>query len=240
MVELDEYFTVQLTGVVSSGGRAVVVTNDTADVDIINDDSAVLIFGPATQAVAEGTAVGQGTDPNYAGYWITLSNPVDVSVFVEFATQDGTATVADNDYLPLASGLGLNSFDDTFIQSFSIELTRDANIEPDEIFSVYLFNLQAQGRNVVLGPSTSVTTILNDDFNLPIVEDDRLITTDSHPSANGTVTNFTVPTNAEALRIEFSGLQFDSISGNPSDINDAFELAILRQDGTSATNDWRQ
>ena len=67
-----------------------------------------------------------------------------------------------------------------------------------------------------------------------IVEDARLRTSDDDVTVNGAKTHFIVPEVPGALRIGFDNLTFDASSGNPIDVNDAFELAIFNTDGTSA------
>ncbi len=63
---------------------------------INNDDSASISINDVT--VSEGNS---GT--TNAVFTVTLSNPVDTSVTLNYATANGTATTADNDYTAIAT-----------------------------------------------------------------------------------------------------------------------------------------
>jgi len=63
---------------------------------INNDDSASISINDVT--VSEGNS---GT--TNAVFTVTLSNPVDTSVTLNYSTANGTATTADNDYTAIAT-----------------------------------------------------------------------------------------------------------------------------------------
>lgn len=91
---------------------------------------------------------------------VTLSNVAGGAVSVDFATQDGSATVADGDY---QASSGTLSFDGTEgeIRTITVLVNGDTTPETDETFSVLLSN--PSPGTVLLNPATGTGTILNDD-----------------------------------------------------------------------------
>ncbi len=77
---------------------------------------------------------------------------------VNYATSDGTATVADNDYVATSStlqfGEGVNS------QTISVVINGDTKVESTETFQV---SLSAPSSGVILADGTGVGTLQNDD-----------------------------------------------------------------------------
>jgi len=92
-----------------------------------------------------------------------MSNPVDVGVSVSASTQNVTA-VAPGDYTAVTAAPVSFSAGSTTTQQVTVLVNRDNLFELDEIFQVLLSGLAASGRNVSLGTSTGLGTILNDDF----------------------------------------------------------------------------
>ncbi|NBB23039.1 DUF11 domain-containing protein, partial [Runella sp. CRIBMP] len=87
-VELDEAFTVAL-GAITLAPVEVTTAGSPQTGTITNDDAAtVALVGNVSQSEAITPQV----------FSVSLSNPVDVAVTVNFSTTDGTATTADNDY----------------------------------------------------------------------------------------------------------------------------------------------
>jgi hypothetical protein len=120
---------------------------------IQNDDTATLSISGGS--VSEGNA---GNTP--LSFTLTLSNPVDGAVSVTFATADGTATVADNDYQAASGTVNFPSQSTT--QTISVNVIGDLEVEPDQGFTVNLSNLVAPA-GVSLGTASATGTILNDD-----------------------------------------------------------------------------
>ena len=87
-----------------------------------------------------------------------LSAPSSSTVTINFHTADSTATVADNDYLPLTSSIVIAPGFTT--GSASVSVVGDTRCEPDEYFLVILDS----AINASIGSANrSVGTILNDD-----------------------------------------------------------------------------
>jgi hypothetical protein len=91
-------------------------------------------------------------------FTVTLSAASTSTVTVQYATADGTATVANNDYVATSGTL-------TFApgqtqQTVTVSVNGNTVMEPDETFYVNLSN----PANATLGTSQGVGTIQNDDF----------------------------------------------------------------------------
>src|SRR6476659_1743506 len=144
--EADETLTVDLSnasnGNVLDGSGAGTITNDDQVPDISIDD----------QSVTEGDA---GTST--LTFNVTLSNPSDQTVTVDYTTTDGTATTADGDYDAAANSV---TFDPgQTAKTVDVTVNGDLTHESDETFTVDLSN--ALNGNVVAGSGTG--TILDDD-----------------------------------------------------------------------------
>ena len=90
-------------------------------------------------------------------FTITLSAASNQTVSINYASADGTATLADNDYQS-ASGT-LNFSPGTLTRTFNVTLTGDQKFETDETL---LINLTSPA-NAVIADSQGVGTIVNDD-----------------------------------------------------------------------------
>jgi len=90
---------------------------------------------------------------------VTLAEAPNGNMTVDYATADGTATTAGNDYTSTTGTLTINAGD--LSGTISIPVNGDRLTEADESFSIAFTNPSA---NVNLPDSTSVTvTIINDD-----------------------------------------------------------------------------
>ncbi|MEZ6125430.1 MAG: Calx-beta domain-containing protein [Planctomycetaceae bacterium] len=155
LVELDETFSVVLSGV-ASNGRSVVLTDDTGIGTITNDDSATVSIAGVSQS--EGNS---GTSA-YT-FIVTLDSDVDGAVAVTVSTVDGTAVAADGDYTAI-SGLVLN-FAGTAgeTQTVTVSVSGDTLVEADETFQVEITDVSAGGRDVTAGTALATGEIVNDD-----------------------------------------------------------------------------
>ena len=146
IVELNEEFFVNLfnpTGGATIGdpqGRGI----------IVNDDDAKIFINDVT--VVEGDS-----GSSLANFTLSVDNPVDTDVFVKFKTADGTATVADADYVDKVDSVKTT-------ETISVEINGDTKVEPDETFLVELLEIQASGRVVTFGDNQGIGTIINDDY----------------------------------------------------------------------------
>jgi Ca2+-binding RTX toxin-like protein len=80
---------------------------------------------------------------------------------VNYATSDGTATVADSDYVAASNALHFGANQNT--QTISVAINGDTKVEANETFNVVLSN----ATNGAIGDSPGVGTITNDDGATP-------------------------------------------------------------------------
>lgn len=104
---------------------------------------------------------------SFATFTVSLSSPAGASgVTFDVATQDNTATTADNDYVA-------QSFTDQAIAAggssytFSVSINGDAFVEPNETYFVNVTNVVG----AIAGDGQGVGTILNDDVTLTKIHD---------------------------------------------------------------------
>jgi uncharacterized protein len=88
---------------------------------------------------------------------IVLSAPAAGPVSVDVTTADGSATVADNDYLARSERITLAAGDTVYL--FTVEVVGDSRFEADETFFVRLSDIDG----AALGRDQAVATLINDD-----------------------------------------------------------------------------
>ncbi|MBB3207001.1 hypothetical protein FHS27_002815 [Rhodopirellula rubra] len=185
IVEANERVGLRLSGLRlgTTGADSADVTMLTPDTiaRILNDDTATLTLGSTTTQTFEG---GPGESTTLAAQ-ATLSAAVQGGISVQYATVDGTATVANNDY---AAASGTLSFagNASEMQSISVNVIGDDTPETDETFSLVLSELSAA--DLVI---QNAITIVNSPASLTIQNDDaprlviRNITSDSTEGDTG-------------------------------------------------------
>ncbi|MBK7393685.1 MAG: VCBS repeat-containing protein [Chloracidobacterium sp.] len=146
--ELPETFVVNLTLPVNatisdSQGTATITSGDPAPSYSINDVSVVETNGGTTTAT----------------FTVTKTGATTLSSTVNFATQNGTATTADNDYVATSGNLTFPASLTTDTQTFTVTINGDTTLEPDETFNVLLTSVT----NANISDGTGVGTILNDE-----------------------------------------------------------------------------
>ncbi|QDU48389.1 Calx-beta domain protein [Gimesia panareensis] len=163
-VELDELFNVFIENLSANGLDSRITLGPDATGIIRNNDTAVISVDPV---VAAGVDEGTGASTTAITFNVSISNAVDTDVSFNLSTQDNTATVADNDYIPVLNQLytflgSPNSDAVPGTQTFTVQIPQDSKVELDEIFDVIMTNLSASGRSVSLGP-VAEGKIINDD-----------------------------------------------------------------------------
>jgi hypothetical protein len=116
----------------------------------------VLLSG-ATLSIGDASVIEGDAGTTVLSFTVTLSNAVDVDVSVDYVTQDGTATTADNDYVGVTTPATLTILAGDTTGQIDITVNGDTAIEPDETMHVVLSNLQAGGRDVSLASSGQTT-----------------------------------------------------------------------------------
>jgi Ca2+-binding RTX toxin-like protein len=198
---------------------------------INNDDSASISINDVT--VSEGNS---GT--TNAVFTVTLSNPVDTSVTLNYATANGTATTADNDYTaiattPLTFNVGETS------KTITVAVNGDTKVENNETFFLNLSNLQANGRNVTITDNQGQGTINDDDStvtsqlsinDITVVEGQNsnaiLTVTVNNPSTQQITVNYTTaPINATA-NVDYTS-KTGTITIAPNTVTATISIPIL-------------
>ncbi|MEK7253510.1 MAG: S8 family serine peptidase, partial [Bacteroidota bacterium] len=149
-VELDE--TVILTLATGMGYTAGATNFATGTID--NDDQAQV-------DITANVSQPEATSPQQ--FSVTLSNPVDVQVSVNFATANGSATTGDNDFNAENQTVTFSA-GTTTSQQVNVTVNNDNQVEADENFGVSIGSLSASGRDVSLGNTSRTGTILNDEI----------------------------------------------------------------------------
>ncbi|NCR19475.1 MAG: hypothetical protein GPJ22_20640, partial [Microcystis aeruginosa LL13-03] len=159
-VELNETFFLNLSNLQGNGSNVTLADNQ-GQGTINNDDSASIAITDVT--ITEGNS---GT--TNAVFTVTLSNAVDTAITLNYATADGTATTADNDYTALSlTPLTFNAGETS--KTITVAINGDTKVESNETFFVNLSSLNANGRNVTIADNQGQGTITDDDVILPSI-----------------------------------------------------------------------
>jgi len=146
--EYDQGFYVNL-----SGASGAVITDGQGFGTIVNDDL------PPTITITSKVSAREGGNNNSTlfNFVVTLSAASEKSISVSFATANGTATTADNDYVARSGTLtfapGVTS------QTISVQVKGDKNKESNETFYVNL----SGAANATIATAQGVGEILDDD-----------------------------------------------------------------------------
>jgi CshA-type fibril repeat protein/VCBS repeat-containing protein len=143
-----------------NNGRNVSIDDASGLGTILNDDASTISISDVT--LAEGNS---GTT-SYT-FTVSLSAASDQIVSVDYATSDGTATVADLDYTALAGSLTFAPGETS--KTITVLVNGDKKTEANEAFILGLSNLQANGNNILTGNLTATGTITNDDSTPAVV-----------------------------------------------------------------------
>jgi uncharacterized protein DUF4082/Calx-beta domain-containing protein/Big-like domain-containing protein/purple acid phosphatase-like protein len=144
--ESNERFSVKVT----SADRATIPATADGNITIVDDDPPAISIA-ATASQKEGD-----TGSTNLAVVVTLSQPYTESVFVDYATADGTAR-AGSDYLPAIGTLQLLPGEVT--KTIYVPIVGDTVGEPTESFYVDLSGAQ----NATLGRARAAASIVNDD-----------------------------------------------------------------------------
>ncbi|MCO4294078.1 Ig-like domain-containing protein, partial [Solitalea sp. MAHUQ-68] len=145
--ESDEQFSVVLSNInnATAGSLTGQVT--------ITDDDAVPTISISAASVSEGN-----TGTTVLTFTATLGNPSASAVSFNYATANGTASTADNDYVAITSGT-LSFAAGELSKTITVFVNGDVKYEANEIFSLQLSN----AANATLGQTSVTGTITNDD-----------------------------------------------------------------------------
>ncbi len=152
-VEPDETFFVDL-----SNADGAEIVDGQGEGTILNDDEEPP--EPPTVSIDDATVVEGGDGVALVTFSVELSRmtgAVDGTITVDYATEDSTATAADDDYRPASGTL---SFPPGQIErEVTVEVLGDERVEADEVFAVVLSNPDG----AIIADGRGEATILNDD-----------------------------------------------------------------------------
>jgi hypothetical protein len=153
-----------------------IASNPAGGGDTINDPNAAVdyvpfaagTFAPISPAIRTGPRTGCASAADASGQegnsgassipiTVTLPSPQPQSVTVDYATSDGSATVADGDYLATAGTLGFAPGQTS--KQIQVPVLGDTAVEPDETLKLTL----SSSTDTVIGDAEATVTIANDD-----------------------------------------------------------------------------
>jgi len=205
-VELDETVIMTLSNPVNAsiaGGMG------TGTGTIENDDQGVITISNPT--VTEGDA-----STTNAAFEISLSNAADANVTLNYATQDGTATLGNNDYQNTTNSLTFTP--GQTMKTVNVPVVGDCAIESAENFVLRLSALNANSRNVIFSgsnPTLDGTGTINNDDALPVINcpsDDAYDTDPGECSALITLPLPTLNSICGSSTLEWRGRQVDEFN----------------------------
>ena len=150
--EGDETFTVELSNPTVAGESITGGVVASGLGTILNDDNTLPSFSINDVTMNEGDS-----GPTSFVFTVTKTGATGLSSSVQFMTQDGTATLADNDYQMNSGTLNFGPTD-TMVQ-VTVFVNGDTTFEPNETFFVNLSN----PINATISDGQGTGTITNDD-----------------------------------------------------------------------------
>ncbi len=158
-VEKDELFYLKV-----KNENHIVVSGHRAKGTIINDDGtlATLQFDKSVYDIVEGNS-----STKTLNFTLSLDNPALAGSSFDYYTFDGSAKVADSDYIGIEDEERyIFSGGETNI-TIPVTINGDTNIEDDEEFYLYIYN---EINLTISGPQTITGNIVNDDGSYPEIQ----------------------------------------------------------------------
>ncbi|MDZ8085594.1 MAG: Calx-beta domain-containing protein [Nostoc sp. DedQUE12b] len=238
--ELNEDITIILSNPsLITGAPNSTITNSSATVNIINDDSQPTI-SISDISVTEGNT---GTTTN-GNFTISLSNPNSQQITVNYNTSNGTANAADSDY---NSALGTITFNPgETSKTLNIGVVGDNKFETDETFSVNLLD----ATNAAIADSLGVATIINDDNqptisisdvsvsegNIGTTTNANFIVTLSNASYQQITVNYNTSDGTAQVADSDYNSAFGTITFNPGETSKVISIGVIG-DNKAETNE---
>jgi gliding motility-associated-like protein len=184
IVEGIETFILQLSSISTDGDYDVAFvgggTSSLSRTGTITDDDEAFIS-------INNVSMNEGNDGTQTyTFNVTLDKAVDQNVTVDFATADGTAIEAENDYDGNSGTLDFTGAEGQVL-TVPVIINGDLIVEDDEIFTVILDNLVVEGeRKVSISTGTGTGTLLNDDSR-PVITANQSFSITEDPSEIGSI-----------------------------------------------------
>ncbi|MEH1992862.1 Calx-beta domain-containing protein [Nostoc sp.] len=223
--ELNEDITIILSNPsLITGAPNSTITNSSATVNIINDDSQPTISISDVSVIEGNTGATANTN-----FTISLSNPNSQQVTVNFNTVDGTAQIADSDYNSASGTITFNPGETS--KTLSIGVVGDNKFETDETFSVNLLG----ATNAAIADNLGVATIINDD-NQPTISISDVSVSEGN---TGTTTNANFIVTLSNASYQQVTVNYNTNDGTAqvadSDYNSAYGIITFNPGETSKT-----
>jgi hypothetical protein len=171
VVEPDETVVLSLVS-----GVAYTVGDPGAATGTIVDDDRPCVFIEDPQPLLEGDA---GTQ--LLLFSVRLCLPLATELSVDYATRDGSATVADGDYQAVSGTLVFRP-GEPLSQTVAVPVLGDLRVEPDEHFFVDLSNLVTEDPDAIVTKDSARGDILNDDTEVGVLVVPASVTEDGGES----------------------------------------------------------
>jgi len=147
-----------------SGQKGIVTALDILAMDVIGWNVAGSSSGPGSVAISDASVTEGNSGTRAMTFTVTRSGGT-AAFALGFATANGSATTADNDYLAIAGNLSFAA--NETVKTISVTINGDTRIEPDETFSVIL---SGPTNGATISDGTGAGTIVSDDINhAPVV-----------------------------------------------------------------------
>jgi uncharacterized protein (TIGR03437 family) len=183
-------------------GIAHIIASATDGATAVNSSQASLAVTGPSLSINDVTQNEGDSGTTTFTFTISLSTPAPVPVTFDIATEDNTATTANNDYLARSlTGQTIPAGSQTYI--FEVTVTGDLNLEPTETFFVNVTNVLGASVNHAQG----VGTIVTDDV-------PKLSVNDVSLSEGNTGTNKFTFTVSSSLPAPPGGITFDIATEN--------------------------
>lgn len=143
------------------------IGNALTDIQIVNDDE-----NPVTPNItAANTTVSEGdTGTSVATVIVTLSEATSNAVSIDFVTDNGTATLDDNDYIQKSGTITFAPY--AISQTITFQVVGDSEPEDNETFQIKFGN----PKNGILLTNSITATITNDDVVTPEISINNIST----------------------------------------------------------------
>ena len=153
-VEANETFNVLL----SNATNGATISDNQGVGTITNDDSATTPPPAAGSVSINDVTISEGNSGTKVATFTVTRSGGTAAFAVNFATTDGTATVADNDYVAASGTLQFGANENT--KTISVTINGDTKVEANETFNVLLSNAT---NGATISDNQGVGTITNDD-----------------------------------------------------------------------------
>jgi hypothetical protein len=137
-----------------------------------------------------------------ANFTVTLSAPSTQTVTVNYATADGTATIANQDYISTSGTLTFLPNETT--KTISVQVQGNLNFEPNETF---VMNLSAP-LNATIADGQGIATIINDDTP-PTISINDVTVTEGNSGTTAATFNITL----SAASSQTVSVQYQTVDG---------------------------